>query len=104
MVYDCNMCMERWFNDTDSERPGHAEKNISWRHGFHHKSHLEGPGTEPGLPRCETGNGTPVMHDLQYINRVGLEIVTKPAMLALQPKDTDTAEELTCLVRVAGPP
>jgi hypothetical protein len=45
--------MEHWWNDTDRGKLKYWEKNLSQYHFVHHKTHMDRPGIEPGLQRCE---------------------------------------------------
>jgi len=38
----------------DTAKPKYSERNLSQCQSVHHKSRLDGSGTEAGLPRCET--------------------------------------------------
>jgi hypothetical protein len=42
----------RW-NDTDKGQPKNSENTLSQSHSVHHKSHMDWPGCELGLPRWE---------------------------------------------------
>jgi hypothetical protein len=40
-VIDEGMNMEDWWNDKDSEKMKHSEKNLSQCQSLHHKSHID---------------------------------------------------------------
>ena len=48
--------MEHRWNESDRGKPKHSGKTLSQRHFFHHKSHMDRSGIEPGPPRWETGD------------------------------------------------
>jgi hypothetical protein len=48
--------MEHRWNEIDRGKPTYSEKN---RQFVHHKSHVDGPGIEPGPPRWEAGDLPP---------------------------------------------
>jgi hypothetical protein len=43
-------------NEIDRGKPKYSGKNLSQCHFVHHKSHMDGPGIEPGPPRLEAGD------------------------------------------------
>jgi hypothetical protein len=45
------MNMEPWWNDIDREKPKELERNLYKYHFARHKSHMDWPGRELGLPR-----------------------------------------------------
>jgi hypothetical protein len=48
--------MEHWWNEIDRGKPKYSGKILSQCHFVHHKSHMDGPGIEPGPPRWEAGD------------------------------------------------
>jgi hypothetical protein len=51
-VFFCfSILMEHRWNESDKGKPKYSEKHLSQCHFVHHKSHMEQPGIEPGLPR-----------------------------------------------------
>jgi len=34
------MSMEHWWSDIDGEKSKYSERNLSWCHVVHHKSHI----------------------------------------------------------------
>jgi hypothetical protein len=43
--------MEHRWNEIEKVKPKYWGKNLSQYHFVHHKTHMDRPGIEPGLPR-----------------------------------------------------
>jgi hypothetical protein len=41
--------MEHWYIDIDRGKPKYSDKNLCQHHFVHHKSHMDYPGSNPGL-------------------------------------------------------
>jgi hypothetical protein len=54
--YDIHEYEERLWNDIDREKPKNSEKNLSQRHSFHHKCHMDWPERKAVTPGWGAGD------------------------------------------------